>query len=147
MLRINCPSCGRMIQAPETMRGKRVRCPLCSQVFEIAADDALSHEPDVPEAVLDEEESRPRRRRAPHRGAMVLTMGILGLVILPFIFGPLAWVMGSSDLRKMDAGIMDSSGREFTKAGKICGIIGTCLAATCCSFYGFLGVLALLGQH
>jgi hypothetical protein len=133
-----------MVQAPETARGKPVRCPICSQVFEVAADEA---DPAVPEAVLDEDEPRRKRRRAPHRGALVLTMGILGLVMLPFIFGPIAWVMGSTDLRKMDEGIMDPAGRELTKAGKICGIIGTCLAATCCGFYGIVGTLAFLTGH
>ena len=146
-MQMNCPSCGGMIRAPESARGKRVRCPLCNQIFEIPGEEALL-EPPVLEAVLDEDEPRRRRRRAPHRGTLVLTLGILGLVILPFIFAPLAWIMGSTDLRKMDEGTMDSSGREVTRAGRICGIIGTCLAALCCGFYGIVTAFAVLtGQR
>lgn len=63
----------------------------------------------------------------PHRGVLVLVFGILGLVMC-FIFGICAWVMGSSDLRQMDAGLMDSSGRSLTQAGQILGMISTALA-------------------
>jgi hypothetical protein len=62
----------------------------------------------------------------PHRGVLVLVFGILGLVCC-MIFGIVAWVMGSSDLREMDAGRMDPSGRGLTQAGKICGIISVVL--------------------
>jgi hypothetical protein len=41
--------------------------------------------------------------------------------------GIAAWVMGSGDLKEMDAGTMDASGRSLTKAGKICGIIAVTL--------------------
>jgi hypothetical protein len=62
----------------------------------------------------------------PHRGTVILVLGILGLVVC----APLAiaaWVMGSKDLKEMDAGTMDPTGRGNTNAGKICGIIGTIL--------------------
>jgi hypothetical protein len=62
----------------------------------------------------------------PHRGGLILTLGLIGL----FVFGPLclfAWVMGSGDLREMDAGIMDPSGRSTTSSGRNVGIIGTVL--------------------
>ncbi len=63
----------------------------------------------------------------PHRGVMILVFGILGLVCC-FIFGIVAWVMGNGDMREMDAGRMDPSGRGLTQAGKICGIISVALA-------------------
>ena len=59
---------------------------------------------------------------------MILVLGILGLVIC----GPLgiaAWIMGNGDLKEMDAGTMDPSGRGTTQAGKICGMIATILMA------------------
>jgi len=62
----------------------------------------------------------------PHRGTMVLVFGILGLLCC-FIFGIIAWVMGSNDLKEIDAGRMDPSGRGITQAGQICGIIATVL--------------------
>ena len=62
----------------------------------------------------------------PHRGVLILVFGILGFVICPF-FGIAAWVMGNTDLQEMDAGVMDPAGRDFTRVGRICGIIATAL--------------------
>ncbi len=58
----------------------------------------------------------------PHRGGVVLALGILGLVAC-FICGIFAWVMGNNDLREMAAGTMDLSGRGLTQAGRICGMV------------------------
>ena len=71
-----------------------------------------------------------------HRGGLVLGLGIGGLVLsiaccpLPigiFIALP-AWVMGSKDMKKINAGKMNPTGRGLTKGGLICGIIGTILS-------------------
>ena len=62
----------------------------------------------------------------PHRGVLILVFGIVG-VLCCVIFGILAWVLGNADLREMDAGRMDPSGRGLTQAGKICGIISVIL--------------------
>ncbi|MBI1903904.1 MAG: hypothetical protein HYS13_22615 [Planctomycetia bacterium] len=45
----------------------------------------------------------------PHRGTMILVLGILSLVLCP-ILGPFAWVMGNTDMQEMAAGRMDRSG-------------------------------------
>ena len=60
----------------------------------------------------------------PHRGVLILVFGILGFVLCPF-FGIAAWVMGNSDLQEIDNGWMDPTGRDLTKAGRICGMIAT----------------------
>jgi len=62
----------------------------------------------------------------PHRGTLILVLGILGLVCC-FILGIIAWVMGNGDLREMNMGRMDPSGRGLTQAGKICGMISVIL--------------------
>ena len=62
----------------------------------------------------------------PHRGGLILALGILGIVCC-FICGIIAWVMGNGDLRQMDAGRMDPSGRGLTQAGKICGMVSVIL--------------------
>ena len=62
----------------------------------------------------------------PHRGTVILVLGILGIVCC-FICGIIAWVMGNGDLREIDAGRMDPSGRGLTQAGKICGMISVIL--------------------
>jgi hypothetical protein len=64
--------------------------------------------------------------RKSHRAGTILALSIIGL----FIFGPLciaAWIMGDNDLREMDAGIMDNSGRSTTTSGRSIGILGTVL--------------------
>ena len=85
----------------------------------------------------------------PHRGTLVLVLGILGLVVC----GPLAivaWVLGASDLKEMDAGTMDPTGRGTTNAGKICGIIGTILlilSIIAIVIFFMFGFAAALAQH
>jgi predicted Zn finger-like uncharacterized protein len=121
-----CPNCGKQIHR------FYVSCPFCGQRLASARP-----------------RRRPSRRRlrldaAPHRGAMILTFGIVGIVAVfvcapfgtPFglIFGILAWVLGRSDLTKMSQGEMDPEGESNTRSGWICGIIATCL-----------GLLILLG--
>lgn len=83
----------------------------------------------------------------PHRGSVILVLGILGIVLC-FICGIFAWVMGNRDLRAIDAGLMDPAGRGMTNAGKICGMVGTILASVAILMYcgiamlGFLGIMA-----
>jgi hypothetical protein len=73
----------------------------------------------------------------PHRGGMLLAFGILGILCC-IVFGILAWVMGSGDLKEMAEGRMDPAGEGMTKAGKILGIIGCALAV--------LGILAWIAM-
>jgi hypothetical protein len=63
----------------------------------------------------------------PHRGTLILILGILSLLCCGIFTGIPAWLMGANDLREMDAGTMDPTGRGTTNAGKILGIIGTIL--------------------
>lgn len=81
----------------------------------------------------------------PGRGTMILVLGILSLVLgitFCIILGPVlgipAWVMGRNDEKKIFKGIISQAELPSTKAGKVCGIIGT-----------FIGIgimmLALLG--
>ncbi|MDA1194233.1 MAG: hypothetical protein O2894_03540 [Planctomycetota bacterium] len=85
---------------------------------------------------------RTRRSQLPHRGALVLTFGILGLVCC-IIFGILAWVWGNEDLRRMKAGEMDREGQGLTEAGRICGIIGVALNIVGIIGYAIVFALAL----
>lgn len=62
----------------------------------------------------------------PHRGTLILVLGILGLVCC-FVGGIVAWVLGNQDIKDMEAGTMDPSGLGMTKAGKILGIISVAL--------------------
>ena len=80
----------------------------------------------------------------PHRGATILVLGILGIVLCPF-FGPAAWVMGSTDLQQMAARQMDSSGRDLTQAGRVCGIVGTILLVL--QFFLVVFMLSMIAFH
>ncbi len=64
----------------------------------------------------------------PHRGTAILVLGILGLVLCQ-VCAVIAWVMANADLREMDAGRMDPSGRGLTNAGRILGMISIGLLA------------------
>lgn len=71
----------------------------------------------------------------PHRGTTVLVLGILSIVVCP-ICGIFAWIMGNKDLAAIAAGQMDPEGLGNTKAGRICGIIGTIL--------GIIGIIFMI---
>ena len=75
----------------------------------------------------------------PHRGVLILVLGILSFVLCGILTAIPAWVMGNSDLREIDAGAMDPSGRGLTNAGRILGMIATIL-----TILGVVIVVALL---
>lgn len=131
-----CPACG------ESNRPGVRRCLFCGQPF---GSDGESGRP------------RPRRQLAgyaqPHRGGIVLTLGILSIV-LPVagpVCGIIAWVMGNGDLRKMRQGVMDREGMGLTQAGWICGIIGTVLggvqALFCCGYFLLVGAVFTAAEN
>ena len=68
------------------------------------------------------------RYTAPHRGVLVLILGILGWLAFCPLFGVFAWIMGAADMREIQAGRMDPSGRGLTQAGMILGMIQTLIA-------------------
>jgi hypothetical protein len=84
---------------------------------------------------------------APHRGVLVLVFGIIGLTVC----GPLgvaAWIMGRSDLKSIDAGVMDPTGRGLTMAGMVCGIIASILLiiSLCFVVLWFLFIIVAVGS-
>jgi hypothetical protein len=97
----------------------------------------------------EEDDERPRRRhRIPHRGGMILTFGILSIVLLAGcgpIFGPMAWLMGNTDLAQIRAGTMEREGEGLTQAGRILGIVATIMwavmVAVYCLFFTLFGIV------
>jgi phage FluMu protein Com len=67
-----------------------------------------------------------RRHQQPHRGGVILAIGVIGLCCCGLI-SPVAWVMGSTDLTQIRSGRMDPAGSGMTKAGMVLGIIGSIL--------------------
>jgi hypothetical protein len=164
---VGCPTCNLAMRLPEELLGQEARCPGCGCVFKpvartpIPAGD-LERSPAPSTAIMapgpvgpappqapppePEEEERPwertqrrrtRRDSEPHRGPLVLVLGIFGLVVgfvmgLGLPFGLAAWIMGYRDLRKMRyEKSMDPEGEGMTQAGMVCGAIGTFLGSLC----------------
>ncbi len=75
------------------------------------------------------------------QGTTILVLGILSLVVCGLL-GPFAWSMGSKALREMDAGSDMWTNRGSVSAGRICGIISTCLLAVGIVFFLLFAVLA-----
>src|SRR5881398_2247484 len=120
---LTCPSCQRKLQVPEDLLGQDVQCPTCGATFlakvggstaPASSAGSRNHESpsrslerskrrDPDEDVLDDYEggrkskSKIRRRRRsdyePHRGPMIMTLGIVSLFFAPLILGPIAWIM------------------------------------------------------
>jgi len=61
----------------------------------------------------------------PGRSTTILILGILSLVCFGPFTGIPAWVMGHTDLKKIDQRIIAPTERGSTKAGMVMGIIGT----------------------
>jgi hypothetical protein len=83
---------------------------------------------DLMEATLRERrttETSPPTPKRPHRGGLILALGIVGLFI--GFLGIFAWAMGNADLREMEAGTMDPAGASATAAGRTCGAAATLL--------------------
>lgn len=81
---------------------------------------------------------------APHRGGLILTLGILSFFCNFFLIPSiLAWVLGSSDLKEMKAGRMDPSGQGITTAGMVLGIIATSLVILVILFYVVIFIIGI----
>ena len=78
----------------------------------------------------------------PHRGTLILVLGILSLVLCGFFTGIPAWIMGKGDLAKIQAGHMDPEGVGPTKAGMIFGMICCIIPAV---LIGLIILLMILG--
>jgi phage FluMu protein Com len=79
---------------------------------------------------------------APHRGGLILVLGLLGFMINCPIFCFMAWVMGSSDLREMKAGRMDKSGEQLTQVGRVLGMILSIFWIIAFVIFGFIILIA-----
>ncbi len=73
--------------------------------------------------------------QSPVNGTTILIMGILSLFCFGIILGPLAWTQGNSALKTLDQIGDPTNQRGNVTAGRICGIIGTILAAISIVFY------------
>jgi hypothetical protein len=148
---VQCPSCRGSLRVPSELLGQRVQCPTCEAIFVVdpprvmAADESASPKATGERVSVDIERIPRSHYSIPHRGGLILTLGILSLVIC----GPLgifAWIMGNNDLAAMRIGEMDPRGEGSTQAGRICGIIACCIMLASCLIYMVFG-MAMLGAR
>lgn len=59
----------------------------------------------------------------PDRGATVFVLGLLSFIFVCIALSIPAWIMGGSDLKEIEAGRRDPSGRGMTMAGMVLGIV------------------------
>jgi hypothetical protein len=150
---LRCPSCQRLLRVPNDLAGRPLRCPTCDATFDAAEGLPADTPPapvvaePVPQRVIPppagRDDPRPvRRDLPPHRGVLILVLGILSLVSCGLL-GPVAWAMGHADLAAIREGRMDPEGRGQTEAGRILGIIA--FAQLALGFLGCCGNGALVG--
>jgi predicted Zn finger-like uncharacterized protein len=176
-IQISCPSCSRPLRVPDHLLGQLVKCPNCQQQFTAASAQAIRPAerpkpesepapyrsqpvselgrpmPPRPDDFEDDDDydDRPRRRRRhyePHRGTLILVLGIVSIIImvnlgLGFVTGIPAWVMGNADMKKIKAGVMDPAGAGQTNAGRIMGVVVTILNLVVCGC-GVVWVLVMI---
>jgi hypothetical protein len=96
----------------------------------------------------EDEDDRPRRSRRhlePHRGSLILALGIASLFTMPLILGPLAWVLGNHDIAEIRAGRMDPEGESNTNTGRIIGMVMTILSLIGVLIACLIGGLIIVG--
>jgi hypothetical protein len=133
-----CPQCSQQLEVPDPPRASRPRSE--GNGRDRARGEKYCHECGAPMRARDEVcpecgEFQLRRRRSsgrrlsrdhePHRGSLIMVLGILSLVIVPIILGPIAWILGAEDLKKIRQGRMDPEGESMTNTGKVCGMVAT----------------------
>lgn len=118
------------------------KCPMCGAQIKSAARVCKYCGEELPGA----EGRRDRSFHAPHRGGLILALGILSWVVCP-ILSIIAWVMGNQDLKEMDAGRMDPEGRGLTQAGKIIGIVHICFIGFFICVYSVIIALVIVGAN
>lgn len=163
-----CPSCQAKLTVAVSDLGLDVECPYCKAVYKAKKAGAVATTEERPSRRRrdeddDDDDDRPRRKREnydddddrpskrrrksyePHRGGLILALGILSFFICGFIMGPIAWFMGSSDLKQIRAGRMDPEGEGTTQAGRICGLIAFLINALVILFYCVIIGIAIAG--
>ena len=96
---------------------------------------------DIPQSPIP-----PRQDPYPEQSQAVtaLVLGILSVIVCQLL-GPFAWKLGSDELRGIAEGRRPAEGLSMAQAGRITGIIGTCLLAVGVAFLLFFLVAALAG--
>jgi hypothetical protein len=148
---VQCPDCQHLFQANRTDSAVYAGSAPAAQT-QVTTEPFSRDKLESEEVRSEEGENIPRRRRyeeddddddddyrtlrwgsrftEPHRAGMIMTMGILSIFIVPLVFGTIAWVMGNADLKKMEEGRMDPTGKSQTYTGRTIGMVMVILNLT-----------------
>ena len=72
----------------------------------------------------------------------MLVLGILSIVLCQLL-GPVAWKLGSDEIRAITEGRRSGEGLGLAQAGRVCGIVGTCLLGLVVLFF-VISIAALI---
>ena len=119
-----CPNCHQRLRIPSDAEGKNAVCSVCRTVFHVA-DSHKPHEPSPPNPFEAPQltQTAAIHSVSRHHAGIVLTLAILAWVLGCPVFSVIAWLMGRGDLRRMDRGRMDASGRTVTQAGTVLALV------------------------
>ena len=160
--KVQCPKCSTIFRVEDPNAGVEV-----VEDLEVVEDEPAPRPKRRSQPVDDElAEDRPRRRVAragddyeeeyddgprrssrggkPHRGGLILGLGIASLIVCAPL-GIAAWTMGNTDLAEMRRGRMDPEGEGMTQAGRICGMISSILMVVAIGCYALIFVVAIVG--
>jgi hypothetical protein len=140
---VKCPACEKTFTAvaeevppPESPREEpEPSQQLKEEPFKVDDPPTRPRRPRRDDALDDDDNDRPRRKRrdyAPHRGTLILVLGILSLTGAGLLTGIPAWIMGNADMKEIRAGRMDPEGESNTNIGRILGMVSTILGAVGC---------------
>lgn len=153
-----CQRCGRWLQdqLPQGDGDGQMAFYVCPACGHHQPSVSAQTEPAAPAEPSPSEAAGLRRDIEPHRGTLVLVLGLLSLVFMAFLppvgipLGIVAWIMGRTDLAKIRARQMDPEGERQTYAGYVCGKVGAILSSImtvllCVTYAAVLGIFINFG--
>jgi hypothetical protein len=148
-----CPTCSQQLQVPADRAGTRTSCPTCGQQLAIPAAQAggayapgsPAPVPVVAPVVPVYVDNVPIRKPSSGTGVASMVCGIVGLVMMMPILGPVALILAKQALK-------EDPRDDMAKAGLVLGWIGTGICGLGClilmaymAFIFFIIVLAGAG--
>ncbi len=132
-----CPGCGRRIAWSDLC------CPFCGEELEPEDDNTRRGRQRIAERI--------RRDAAPHRGALIVSLGNVSMIVgaltlctfglgacFSIPMGILTWIMANHDLEQMRDGRIDPRGKAQTETGRTGAIAGIILGLIFAVFYAFI---------
>ena len=129
-IEFSCQGCQYLFKVPDTMAGKKGKCPKCGAITPIptASGSPISAAPPPPPPLVgpddrnlddrgpDDYDDQPRRRRKKGGKGLIIGLSVGGAVLLLGIGGFLWWWLSSSGLSSDDAKFMPAGSKVIASA-------------------------------